>query len=101
MSVKLTVVYENPKDPSAFEAHYRAVHMPLAAKIPHVDRVELAKVFPKEDGTPTPAYRVADLYFADYKTACAALATPEAQAVVADAMTIATGGIKFLLCELE
>ena len=101
MSVKLTVIYDNPKDPAAFEAHYHSVHMPLAGKIPHVDRAELAKVLPKEDGTPTPAYRVAELYFADYKTACAALATPEGQAVAADAMAIGTGGVKFLLCEIE
>lgn len=57
MAVKLTVVYDNPKDPAAFEKHYHSVHMPLAQKIPNVKRVELAKVFPKEDGSPTPAYR--------------------------------------------
>ena len=62
MSVKLTVVYDNPTDSEAFEQHY-AVHVPLAQKIPHLRRAELAKVFPKEDGSPTPAYRTADLYF--------------------------------------
>ncbi len=99
--VKLTVVYENPKDPAAFEEHYHAKHMPLVAKIPNLKRVELAKVFPLESGGPTPAYRVAELYFDDYDTACTSLSTPEAGAVVKDAQQVATGGMKLLLCDIE
>ncbi len=101
MSVKLTVVYDNPIDPAAFEEHYHSKHAALVAKIPDVRRTEFAKVFPKEDGTPTPAYRTADLYFDDYKSACAALATPEAGATVKDALAIATGGVRFLLSDIE
>jgi uncharacterized protein (TIGR02118 family) len=101
MTVKLTVVYDNPTDPEAFEAHYTSEHVPLVSKVPDILRVETAKVFPKEDGSPTPAYRTADLYFADYDTACAALATPEAGALLQDAMALATGGVKFLLSDIE
>ncbi len=101
MSVKLTVIYDNPKDPKAFEEHYSSVHVVLAGKIPGVKRTELAKVFPKEDGSPTPAYRTADLYFDDYASACAALATPEAQATVEDAVALGTGGVRFLLSDIE
>jgi uncharacterized protein (TIGR02118 family) len=101
MSVKLTVVYDNPTDPEAFEQHYKAVHIPLAMKIPNVRRAELAKVFPKEDGSPTPAYRTADLYFDSYKDACAAVATAEGQAAIKDAVQIATGGVRFLLSNIE
>ncbi|MGH7660939.1 MAG: EthD family reductase [Vulcanimicrobiaceae bacterium] len=101
MSVKLTVIYDNPKDPAAFEKHYHSVHMPLAQKIPNVKRVELAKVFPKEDGSPTPAYRTADIYFDSYDSACAAIATPEAQAAIKDALAIGTGGVRFLLSDIE
>jgi uncharacterized protein (TIGR02118 family) len=101
MSVKLTVIYDNPTDPAAFEAHYNDVHVPLAMKIPNVRRAELAKVFPKEDGSPTPAYRTADLYFDDYKSACAAVATPEGQGAIKDALEIGTGGVRFLLSDIE
>ena len=101
MSVKLTVVYDNPKDPKAFEEHYGAEHKKLALKLPNLQKAEFAKVFPKEDGTPTPAYRTADLYFADYATAVASLGSEQAQAVVKDAMTLATGGITFLLSDIE
>ena len=101
MSVKLTVIYDNPKDPAAFERHYRDVHMPIARKIPSVRKVELAKVFPKEDGSPTPAYRTADLYFDSYEAACAAIASAEGQAAIKDAVALATGGVRFLLSDIE
>jgi uncharacterized protein (TIGR02118 family) len=101
MSVKLTVVYDNPKDPAAFEKHYKDVHVPLALKVPGLKRAEFAKVFPKEDGSPTPAYRTADLYFDDYDSACTALATPEGQAAAQDAVQLATGGVRFLLSDIE
>jgi hypothetical protein len=102
MSVKLTIVVDNPKDPGAFEAHcnspeYRA----LLGRIPHSQRVESAKVFPKEDGSPTPAYRTIDVYFSDYATACAALATPEAGELAGGLVKAATGGIRFLLSDIE
>ncbi|GAC1574904.1 MAG: EthD family reductase [Candidatus Elarobacter sp.] len=101
MSVKLTVIYDNPKDPVAFEKHYHDVHIGLAQKIPHVTRAELAKVFPKEDGTPTPAFRTADLYFPSYDVACAAIASAEGQAAVKDAQFLGTGGVRFLLSDIE
>ena len=101
MSVKLTVVYDNPTDPDAFEQHYKSVHVPLAQKVPNVLRAELAKVFPKEDGSPTPAYRTADFYFDSYDDACAAVATPAGQAAIKDALELATGGVRFLLSDIE
>lgn len=101
MSVKLSVIYDNPVDAAAFERHYHDVHLPLAQKVKGVTRVELAKVLPKEDGSPTPAYRLAELYFEDYASACAAIATPEGQALAQDAFALGTAGVKLLLCEIE
>lgn len=101
MTVKLTIVYGNPTDEAAFEEHYRTRHAELAASFPDVLRVETAKVFPKEDGSPRPRWRTADLYFSDYDTACRAFLTPEAKAVLADAREMATGGVEFLLSDIE
>ncbi|MGH9300414.1 MAG: EthD family reductase [Acidimicrobiales bacterium] len=101
MTVKLTVIYDNPTDPVAFEEHYTSVHIPIAGSIPGVRKAELAKVFPKEDGSPTPAYRVAELYFDDYKAAVEAINTPEGQKALADAQEIGQAGVKFLLCDIE
>ena len=101
MSAKLTVIYRNPDDPASFEKHYHDVHVPMVAHVKGVERAEFAKVFPKEDGTPTPAYRVAELYFKDYDSACAALSSPEGQALAGDAVQLGRAGVEFLLCEVE
>ena len=41
--VKLTVLYGHPEDPEAFEEYYANTHLPLAAKIPDVQRFEVAQ----------------------------------------------------------
>ncbi len=102
MAVKLTIVVDNPKDPSAFEAHYSSPAFKEAlGKLPDSQRVESAKVFPKEDGSPTPAYRTIDIYFSDYATASAALESPEAGEFAGGLVQAATGGIRFLLSDIE
>jgi uncharacterized protein (TIGR02118 family) len=102
MAVKLTIIVDNPNDPGAFEAHYNSpANKELLAKIPDIQRVESAKVFPKEDGSPTPAYRTIDIYFSDYATACAALASPDAGSLAGGLVQAATGGIRFLLSDIE
>src|SRR5208283_291823 len=100
--VKLTIIVDNPKDPGAFEAHYNSpANKELLGKIPNIQRVEAAKVFPKEDGSPTPAYRTIDVYFPDYAIACAALGSPEAGELAGGLAQAATGGIRFLLSDIE
>ena len=100
MSVKLTLIYANPNDPDEFERRYKE-HKNLVAQVPHLLRVEYGKVFPKEDGTPTPRWRTADLYFADYDTAVAAFEDEKGIAVARDAFEVATGGVEFLLSDVE
>ncbi|MET8373948.1 hypothetical protein ABZU42_30065 [Micromonospora profundi] len=80
MPTKITLIVGNPANPAEFEKVYADVRR-AAATFPKLQRVESAKVWPKEDGTPTPAYRTLDLYFASYDDACAAVATPAAGAV--------------------
>ena len=80
MPTKITLIIDNPTDPEAFERVYEDVKR-AAEKFPKLQRLESAKVWPKEDGTPTPAYRTLDLYFASYEDASAAVATPVAGAV--------------------
>ena len=79
MTTKVTLIIDNPTDPDAFEASYEGV-VEVAKTLPKLRRLESAKVWPKEDGTPTPAHRTLDLYFDTYDDASAAVATPEAGA---------------------
>ena len=77
MQTKITLILDNPADTEAFEAEYPALAA-VAAKLPGLRRLETAKVFPKEDGTPPPAHRTLDFYFDDYASASKAVGTPEA-----------------------
>ena len=79
MQTKITLILDNPGDVDAFEASYPDL-IEDAAKLPGLISLESAKVFPKEDGTATPAFRTLDLYFDDYPTASKAVTTPEAGA---------------------
>jgi hypothetical protein len=44
--IKLTVLYAKPKDSDAFNKYYLNKHMPLVAKIPGLQRTELATILP-------------------------------------------------------
>lgn len=98
---KITVIYDNPTDPAAFEAAYEAEQLEAARKIPGHIRVETSKVWPKEDGSPTPAYRSIDLYYPDYDAASAAVATPEAGAFFEAMGRLSTGGVRVLFSDIE
>jgi uncharacterized protein (TIGR02118 family) len=100
MSTKITVIYDNPTDPAAFEAAYLG-QVPLARALPGLLRLETAKVWPKEDGTPTPAYRVIDMYFADYDSASDAVTTAEAGELFPSIFGLATGGVRILFSDVE
>ena len=100
MPTKITVVYDNPTDPDAFEAGYPA-QVELAKKMPGLEKLETSKVLPKEDGSPTPFYRMVDMYFADYATASAAVATAEAGALFPSIFGLATGGVRISFSDVD
>lgn len=77
MPTKITLIFENPADEQAFEEDYAHI-VTLARRLPGLRRLESAKVWPKEDGTPRPAHRTLDLYFDGYDEASAAVTTPVA-----------------------
>ena len=76
MTTKITLVINNPEDPDAFEQSYPEL-LKAAQALPKLQRLESAKVWPKEDGTATPAHRTLDLYFDSYDDASAAVQTPD------------------------
>jgi uncharacterized protein (TIGR02118 family) len=100
MPTKITVIYDNPVDPAVFEEGCPA-QLTLASALPGLQRLESAKVWPKEDGTPTPAYRTLDLYFDGYETASKAVTTPEAGAFFPTIFELATGGVRILFSHIE
>lgn len=100
MNTKITVIYDNPQDAAAFEAAYPG-QLALAKKIPGIQRMETSKVWPKEDGSPTPAYRMIDMYFSDYDAASAAVTTAQAAAFFPSVFELATGGVRIVFAHIE
>jgi hypothetical protein len=77
MTTKITWIINYPTNADAFVEAYKNLPK-LAKELPKLQRLESAKVWPKEGGTPTPAYRTLDLYFDNYEDASAATEAPEA-----------------------
>jgi uncharacterized protein (TIGR02118 family) len=100
MSTKITVIYDNPVDVVSFETGY-SDQVALARKIPGVQKIEASKVWPKEDGTATPAYRMVDLYFSDYDAASAAVTTREAGTFFGNVLEVGTEGVRIVFAEVE
>lgn len=98
---KATVLYKQPTNPDAFEDYYFASHMPIAAAVPHVARVETARAAQNPDGSQPVVYRTAELWFDDQESMQAALGSPEGQAAVADCQTFATGGFDIFISVVD
>jgi len=86
---KMVVIYQTPKDPAAFDAHYFAVHVPLAKRLPGLQKYEVSRrpiLAPAGDPEP---YLIGTLYFEDLAAIRRAFATPEGQACAADRRVLA------------
>jgi len=99
--VKISVLYGQPTDPAAFEKHYAEVHLPLAAKMKGIHRMELARGIPGPDGAKPAFYRTSDVWFETAEQLEHALTSAEGQAAAADLKNFATGGATLLLSSVE
>jgi uncharacterized protein (TIGR02118 family) len=92
MAVKLTVLYGTPADPEAFDRHYFDVHVPIVARMPGLERVEVARISGGPAGTPSPYHLIAEMYFADEAALNAALGSEAGRESARDFMGIAPEG---------
>ena len=97
--VKLKALFGPPEDPEAFEEYYANQHLPLAAKIPNVQRFESGRVHAVDDGKP-PYHRIAELWFESAERMGEALSSPEGEAATVDLPNFATGGATFFASEV-
>ena len=98
--VKLTALFGHPEDPEAFEEYYANQHLPLAAKIPNVQRFESGRMR-AVDGGVSPYHRIAELWFESAERMGEAMSSPEGEAASVDLPNFATGGAMFLVSEVE
>jgi len=82
--IKLSVCYQTPNDPAAFDAHYLGTHMPLCDTLPGIVRSEVTKYTGSLDGSTPPYYLQTDLVFETQDALMAALGSPAGAALVAD-----------------
>jgi uncharacterized protein (TIGR02118 family) len=99
--MKITVIYGHPKSPSEFEGYYAGTHLPLAAKMKGVARIEFTKFVAGPDGAKAAFYRTAELYFATQAQMEQTLGSPEGKATVADLPKFATGGVTVVIGSVE
>ena len=100
MTYQLTVLYHQPEDTAAFDAHYETTHAPLATKIPGLRSYTVTHPDPAPDGSAAAEYLVATLVFDDQAAFAAGLGSPEGRAAAGDIGNFATGGVTMLAGEV-
>jgi uncharacterized protein (TIGR02118 family) len=100
-AVKVTALYNAPKDPAAFEKYYAETHMPLVYAVKGIARVELAKPLPGPDGKAPAYYRITELWFDNMQAMQSVTGQPEWKKVREDVANFATGGATVLVSEIE
>ena len=99
--MKVTALYGHPTSPDEFEKYYAGTHLPLAAKMRGVARIELTKFVAGPDGGKPAFYRMAELYYTTQAQMEQTLGSPESQATAADLPKLAAGGVTILIGSVE
>src|SRR3954471_24173504 len=92
----VTVLYNAPKNPAAFEKYYSATHLPLVVANQQeigFKRADLTKFQSTVDGKKPAFYRQAELYFDSMDDLQKGVATPGFKKVADDLKNFATGGL--------
>ena len=100
--VRFTVLYKQPQDIAAFEAHYRNVHIPLAKKLPGLRRYTLSRKVKAIRGEPY--YLFAELDWDIWPLSKPRSSHPDGQATakdVTDHLERMSPDIRSLVYELE
>jgi len=99
--MKVTVLYGHPTNADQFEKYYKDTHMPIAAKMSGLARLEVTKFVAAPDGGKPAYYRMAELYFTTQAQMEQTLGSVEGQAAVADLPNFATGGVTIAIGSVE
>lgn len=97
-AARFLVIWELPKDPEAFDRHYREIHIPLALKLPGLLRYTVSRSQTPVRGDPP--YIVGELEWSDLDALRAAFASPEGRATAADVNELsANAAVRSLIYE--
>jgi uncharacterized protein (TIGR02118 family) len=82
--VKITVLYNQPKNAEEFDKYYFSKHMPMVYAVKEIKKVEVARPTPSPTGAPSPYHIVTELWFDSPDVLKTVAATPEWKAIVDD-----------------
>lgn len=99
--IQLSVLYDHPENPAAFDRYYQETHVGLAKKIPALKGYTSARLTTLSPQEQSRYYLIANLYFENIEALQAALHSPEGQAVAGDLPNFATGGAVIVVGEVE
>ena len=99
--IKATILYGHPTDAEAFENYYAITHLPIAAKMQGVEKMELTKFISAPDGSKAAYYRMAELSFSTPAQLQETMGSPEGKAAAADLSNFATGGVTMIIGAVE
>ncbi len=80
--IRFLITYDPPRDPSAFDRHYREVHQPLTARLPGILSYTVHRA-PRPVRGPV-YHQVVEVTWSDWDTVERAFASPEGRAAAAD-----------------
>ena len=99
--VKFLVLYNTPADPTAFERHYRDVHIPLTKKLPGLRRYTIGRHVRLIRGD-EPSYWIAELEWDTMDALEKAFQSPEGQATAQDVANLESlAGVWSMVYEVE
>jgi uncharacterized protein (TIGR02118 family) len=90
---KLLAMYKRPADPAAFDRYYFATHVPLAKKIPGLERYDVSQGPVLTPAGPSHYHLIAVLAFGSMAALQAGLGSPEGKATAADLANFAQAGV--------
>lgn len=99
--VKLIALYKKPNDTAAFDKRYFEIHAPLAAKMPGLRKLEVARCYGAPGGGEPRFYLQAEMWFDNKEALAAALASPEGKAAGKDVMSFAGDLITMMFAEVQ
>ena len=101
MPAKLLVLYKHPENPEHFQKHYFGIHVPLAKRVPGLERYEVSAGPVATPQGASQYHLVAELTFDSMATIGKALSSPEGQVVGSDLANFAAAGVDLLVYETK
>ena len=96
---KLFAVYQQPKDPAAFDKYYTSTHIPLAKTLPGLRSYEVTRGSVMGMGGKHGVYLVAVLEFDSMEAIGAAMSSSQGQATAADLANFASAGVDVMMAD--